>query len=128
MGRYAVVKDGKVKNIIVADEQFAKDHVKDPQLDCDAIVNCDEVFVDMYWDYDGQTFSKPIGEKEEESKPDKLELADDFIIIKGAEAPVDGKTGAGEAGPGSLYVQQDKQNPQIYMSKNSKESPVWNPK
>lgn len=130
MGRYALVKNNKIKNIIVADEQFVKDHEKDPALDCDLMVNVDGVYCDSHWDYDPnqKTFSKPIDQKKEEEKPESLELANDLKILQGVEAPVDGKTGAGEAGPGSLYIQTDDANSELYINKGPKDFPEWNAK
>src|SRR5690348_4133615 len=54
----------------------------------------------------------------------RLFLPNDVIIaLQGAGAPTDGTTGAGVAGPGSLYV--DTANGAIYSNTNTKASPTW---
>lgn len=46
------------------------------------------------------------------------------LILDGAGAPVDGTTGAGKAGPGSIYL--DNTGGAAYVNTGAKASPVWN--
>ena len=59
--------------------------------------------------------------------PDKAEmrLSNDVCIMTGAGAPTDGAagTGAGYAGPGSIYI--DITNKTIRLNENTKASPTW---
>lgn len=45
------------------------------------------------------------------------------LIFTGAGVPVDGTTGAGKAGPGSLYL--DQTNGGAYINAGTKASPIW---
>lgn len=55
----------------------------------------------------------------------QLELPGGVRLFAGAGAPSNGTsgTGAGKAGPGSLYV--DKTNAKLYQNTNTKASPTW---
>jgi hypothetical protein len=54
----------------------------------------------------------------------KLGLANGVQLLSGAGAPVDGTTGAGDAGPASLYF--DVTNKALYRNTGTKAAPVWN--
>ena len=54
-----------------------------------------------------------------------LDSTNDIWIFSGSSAPTDGTsgTGAGVAGPGSVYL--DYTNINLYMNENTKASPTW---
>lgn len=56
-----------------------------------------------------------------------LETVTDLCILAGTAAPTDGAsgTGAGEAGPGSLYIRQSGANSVLYINTNTLASPTW---
>jgi hypothetical protein len=47
----------------------------------------------------------------------------DLMELAGAGVPVDGTTGAGQAGKGSRYI--DVTNAQLYINGGTKAAPVW---
>jgi hypothetical protein len=55
-----------------------------------------------------------------------IRMSNEVCVINGATAPVDGTegTGAGFAGPGSLYV-QTASGVAVYVNTNTKASPTW---
>lgn len=55
-----------------------------------------------------------------------LNLGDDTIMFAGNAAPTDGTsgTGAGVAGPGSIYI-RNLTTPKMYINNNTKASPTW---
>lgn len=54
-----------------------------------------------------------------------LRLVRDVVVLAGDAAPTDTVTGAGVAGPGSLYVRTHDTNGQAYVNTNTKASPTW---
>lgn len=54
----------------------------------------------------------------------RLLIGGKVLVFTGAGAPVDGTTGAGKAGPGSIYV--DHTPGALYINTGTKASPVWN--
>lgn len=62
--KFALIKDGIVKNIIVAEQDFLP-HIQDQY---DYIIDVSEMahYPGPGWSYDGQTFSTPILEEQPE--------------------------------------------------------------
>ena len=52
-----------------------------------------------------------------------IRMSSDVCMFSGATAPVDGTTGAGFAGPGSLYIARD--TGKGYLNSGSKATPAW---
>jgi len=52
-----------------------------------------------------------------------LRLVQDVVVLVDDAAPVDGTTGAGVAGPGSLYV--DTAGAKLYINTGTTANPVW---
>jgi len=53
----------------------------------------------------------------------QLEMANQVILFTAAAAPVNGTTGAGTAGPGSLYI--DSSGKKLYVNTGTLASPTW---
>lgn len=60
--RYAIISNGIVVNVIVADEDFIANHLLDGQIG----VNVDEIHCGPGWTYDGETFAEPEPEADPE--------------------------------------------------------------
>jgi len=52
-----------------------------------------------------------------------IRMTNDVCMLNGAGVPTDGTTGAGFAGPGSMYVDTSGKN--VYINANTKASPTW---
>jgi hypothetical protein len=57
----------------------------------------------------------------------RLLFASDVTLFSGAGAPTNGGagTGAGFAGPGSLYIDNTVTTTKVYINTNTKASPTW---
>jgi hypothetical protein len=56
---------------------------------------------------------------------DKLEVTGNVRFFSGVGAPTNGTTGAGVAGPGSLYVDRTATSAKVYINTNTLASPTW---
>ena len=56
-----------------------------------------------------------------------LSMGNSAWLFTGTTAPVNGVagTGAGFAGPGSMYVRADGVNSKVFINTNTKASPTW---
>lgn len=54
-----------------------------------------------------------------------LRITNDIVIMNGTAVPTDATTGAGFAGPGSLYIRVSGSSSKIYINGNTKASPTW---
>lgn len=52
-------------------------------------------------------------------------LRNDVRIISGAGVPTDGTTGAGDCGPGSIYIDTSGKKAYINSGAGTKSSPAW---
>jgi hypothetical protein len=55
----------------------------------------------------------------------RLNVNNDVTVFSGVGAPVNGTTGAGFAGPGSLYCDATTGTSKVYINTNTKASPTW---
>ena len=60
-------------------------------------------------------------------KVNQLDLNNQVVVFQGSGAPVNGGagTGAGFAGPGSLYIDRTTTTGKVYINTNTVASPTW---
>jgi len=66
--------------------------------------------------------ANPIGRTQGRVQFEYVELGNDVVIFSVSGAPVNGTTGAGIAGPGSICGSDSGQS---YTNTNTKASPTW---
>jgi len=55
----------------------------------------------------------------------RIHLTNSVVIFSGVGAPTNGVTGAGFAGPGSLYADATTTTSKVYINTNTQASPTW---
>lgn len=55
----------------------------------------------------------------------RFTLPNNVVLMSGVGAPTNGTTGAGFAGPGSLYMDATATTSKLYINTNTMASPTW---